>query len=168
MAKKEEKKNEELKEEKKEAQEEVLVEGAPEGKEAKAEEEKGKAAYTKKKKIKKQIQKGQAHIQCTYNNTMITVSDLSGGILAWSSSGLMGFKGAKTSTPYASTQVAGNVCEKVEKYGIKELEVYVKGVGSGREAAIRAFANKGYALTLIKDITPIPHNGCRPRKPRRV
>lgn len=134
-----------------------------------AEGEKKKSNYGKrKKKEKRQIQKGQIHIQCTYNNTMISASDLSGGILGWSSSGLMGFKGAKKSTPYAATQVAGNVCEKIDKFGVKEFEVFVKGVGSGREAAIRAFVNKGYNLTMIKDITPVPHNGCRPRKPRRV
>lgn len=127
-----------------------------------------KAAYTKKKKAKRQIQKGQAHIQCTYNNTMISVTDLSGGVLGWSTSGLLGFKGAKKSTPYAATQVAMDVCEKVSKYGVRELDVFVRGVGSGREAAIRAFSNKGFNLFSIKDLTPIPHNGCRPKKPRRV
>lgn len=126
------------------------------------------ATAKKKKKIKRQIQKGQAHIQCSYNNTLISVSDLNGEMLAWSSSGLLGFKGAKKSTPFASTQVAGDVAEKIKKYGVTELEVYVKGVGSGREAAIRSLANRGFNLVLIKDITPIPHNGCRPRKPRRV
>jgi small subunit ribosomal protein S11 len=122
----------------------------------------------KKKKIKKQVQKGQAHIQCSYNNTLITITDMNGEVLGWSSSGLLGFKGAKKSTPFASTQVAGDVAEKVKKYGTAELEVYVKGVGSGREAAIRALSNRGFDLVLIKDITPIPHNGCRPRRPRRV
>jgi small subunit ribosomal protein S11 len=126
------------------------------------------AEKKKKKKIKRQIQKGQAHIQCSYNNTLITITDMNGEVMAWSSSGLLGFKGAKKSTPFASTQVAGDVAEKVKKYGTGELEVYVKGVGSGREAAIRALANRGFDLVLIKDITPIPHNGCRPRKPRRV
>ena len=122
----------------------------------------------KKKKIKKQIQKGQAHIQCSYNNTLITVTDMNGEVMAWSSSGLLGFKGAKKSTPFASTQVAGDVAEKIKKYGTGELEVFVKGVGSGREAAIRALVNRGFDLVSIKDITPIPHNGCRPRRPRRV
>jgi small subunit ribosomal protein S11 len=122
----------------------------------------------KKKKIKKQIQKGQAHIQCSYNNTLITVTDMNGEVLSWSSSGLLGFKGAKKSTPFAATQVAGDVAEKVKKYGVKELEAYVKGVGSGREAAVRALVNRGFDLVSIKDITPIPHNGCRPRRPRRV
>lgn len=124
----------------------------------------------KKKKIKqkRQVFRGQAHIQCTYNNTILVVTDMNGGVLGWSSSGLLGFKGAKKSTPYAATQVTANVSEKVRKYGLKELEVYVKGVGSGREAAVRALANNGFELILIKDTTPIPHNGCRPRKPRRV
>lgn len=126
------------------------------------------AVLKKKKKIKRQVQKGQAHIQCTYNNTIITISDLSGGSLSWSSSGLLGFKGAKKATPYAATQVAGDVSEKVKKYGLRELEVYVKGVGSGREASIRALSNNGFELISIKDITPIPHNGCRAKKPRRV
>jgi small subunit ribosomal protein S11 len=122
----------------------------------------------KVKKIKKQITKGRASIKCTYNNTMISISDMAGNVLGWSTSGLLGFKGAKKATPYAATQVVGTVSEKVRKYGIRELDVYVKGVGSGREASIRALANNGFELILIKDITPIPHNGCRPKKPRRV
>lgn len=122
----------------------------------------------KKKKTKQQILKGQAHIKCTYNNTMVAISDLNGSILGWSSSGLLGFKGAKKATPYAATQVVGDVAEKVKKYGVQELDVYVKGVGSGREASIRALANRGFDVQMIKDITPIPHNGCRAKKPRRV
>jgi small subunit ribosomal protein S11 len=122
----------------------------------------------KSKKIKKQILKGKASIKCTYNNTMVSVSDLNGNILGWATSGLLGFKGAKKATPYAATQVVGNVSEKVKKFGVRELEVYVKGVGSGREASIRALNNNGFELVLIKDRTPIPHNGCRSKKPRRV
>ncbi len=122
----------------------------------------------KKKKIKRQVSKGQAHIKCTYNNTMVMISDMTGGILAWSSSGLLGFKGAKKATPYAATQVVQDVTEKVKKYGVKELEVFVRGVGSGRESSIRSLANRGFELVSIKDVTPIPHNGCRPKKPRRV
>jgi small subunit ribosomal protein S11 len=134
-------------------------------------EKKEESAQDKKKKvkkIKKQISRGRANIKCTYNNTMVSIADASGNTLAWSTSGLLGFKGAKKATPYAATQVVGTVSEKIRKYGIKELEVYVKGVGSGREASIRALANNGFDLILIKDITPIPHNGCRPKKPRRV
>jgi small subunit ribosomal protein S11 len=122
----------------------------------------------KKKKVRHQIFRGQAHIKCTYNNTMVTITDANGAVLEWASSGLLGFKGAKKATPYAATQVVNSVSEKVKKYDIKEMEVYIKGVGSGREASIRALANNGFDLILIKDITPIPHNGCRPRKPRRV
>lgn len=135
------------------------------------EKEGQKEALEKKKrtkKIKKQITKGRASIKCTYNNTMISISDTAGNVLGWSTSGLLGFKGAKKATPYAATQVIGTVTEKVRKYGLRELEVYVKGVGSGREASIRALANNGFDLVSIKDITPIPHNGCRPKKPRRV
>lgn len=127
-----------------------------------------KAAKKKSRKFKKQIQKGRASIKCTYNNTMVSISDLGGNVLGWASSGLLGFKGAKKATPYAATQVVGNVSEKVRKFGVKELEVFVKGVGSGREASIRALANNGFELISIKDETPIPHNGCRPKKPRRV
>lgn len=122
----------------------------------------------KKKKVKQQVYRGQAHIQCTYNNTLVSITDLSGALLSWSSAGLLGFKGAKKATSYAATQVVGDVYEKVKKYGVSEIEVFVKGVGSGRESAIRALVNKGLEVVSIKDITPIPHNGCRPRKPRRV
>jgi len=125
-------------------------------------------AKKKNKKIKRQISKGKAMIKCSYNNTIVSVADLNGGVLGWASSGLLGFKGAKKATPYASSQVVANVAEKVKKYGVKELEVYVKGVGSGREASIRALANNGFDLVSIKDVTPIPHNGCRAKKPRRV
>lgn len=148
---------------------------APEGKsedgknEKKAESAEEKAlAKKKKKKIRRQILKGQAHVQCTYNNTIVTLSDASGKALAWCSAGSLGFKGAKKATPFAATQIVNAVSEKVAKYGLRELEVYVKGVGSGREASIRALANNDFEITIIKDITPIPHNGCRPRKPRRV
>ena len=134
----------------------------------KAEEVSAAEIKRKKKKIKRQINKGQAHIKCTYNNTMVMISDMTGGMLAWSSSGLLGFKGAKKATPYAATQVVQDVAEKVKKYGVQELEVFVRGVGSGRESSIRSLANRGFELTAIKDVTPIPHNGCRPKKPRRV
>jgi len=126
------------------------------------------AAAKKAKKSKRQVLKGRASIQCTYNNTIISIADLNGAVLGWSSSGHLSFKGAKKSTPYAATQVVADVTEKVKKYGIQELEVFVKGVGSGREASIRALSNNGFNLTGIKDITPIPHNGCRPRRPRRI
>ena len=122
----------------------------------------------KKKKWKNQIVRGRANIRCSYNNTIVTLTDMNGATLAWSSSGHMGFKGAKKSTPYAATQVVGEVVEKTRKFGLQEVEVLVRGVGSGREAAVRALANNGLSLLSIRDITPLPHGGCRPRKPRRV
>jgi len=122
----------------------------------------------KKKKWKNQIARGRANVQCSYNNTIVTLADMNGATLAWSSSGHMGFKGAKKSTPYAATQVVSEVVEKARKYGLQEVDVLVKGVGSGREAAVRALANNGLTLLSIRDITPLPHGGCRPRKPRRV
>jgi small subunit ribosomal protein S11 len=125
-------------------------------------------AEKKVKKAKRQISKGRAVVKCTYNNTIVSIADSNGNTLGWASSGLMGFKGAKKATPYAATQVVANVSEKVRKYGLRELEVFVKGVGSGREASIRALANNGFELVSIKDETAIPHNGCRPKKPRRV
>lgn len=138
--------------------------------ELKAEKTEGTEEVVKKKnkKIKRQISKGKAMIKCSYNNTIVSITDLNGGVLGWASSGLLGFKGAKKATPYASSQVVANVTEKVKKFGVKELEIYVKGVGSGREASIRALANNGFDLVSIKDVTPIPHNGCRAKKPRRV
>ncbi len=128
----------------------------------------GDAPKKRVKKLKRQNAKGRATIQCTYNNTIISISDMNGAVLGWSSSGHMGFKGAKKSTPYAATQVVQDVTEKVKKYGVVELEVFVKGVGSGREASIRSLANNGFTIVGIKDTTPVPHNGCRPRRPRRI
>ena len=133
-----------------------------------ADGEKAAEVKKKKKKLRRQVLKGQAHIQCTYNNTLLTFSDMSGKVLAWASAGSLGFKGAKKATPYAATQIVNAASEKVSKYGLREIEVFVKGVGSGREASIRALVNNDFEIMLIKDITPIPHNGCRPRKPRRV
>ena len=122
----------------------------------------------KKKKVRRQVQKGKAFVKATYNNTIVSLTDLHGNILAWSSSGYLGFKGAKKATTYAATQVILDVTEKVQKYGLKDLDVFVKGGGAGRESAIRTLVQKGFNLNMIKDQTPIPHNGCRPRKPRRV
>ena len=122
----------------------------------------------KKRRGKRQVYKGQAHIQSTYNNTIVTITDLNGAVLGWSSAGLLGFKGAKKSTPYAASQVVADVVEKVQKYNIKELQVFVKGVGGGRDSAVRALAARGFDISLIKDITPVAHNGCRKPKPRRV
>lgn len=117
---------------------------------------------------KKKISRGTAYIVSTYNNTMVSLADLSGNILAWSSSGALGFKGAKKATPYAATIVAKTVVEKVKKTGLQDIKVIVKGVGPGREASIRGLAVSGLNIMSIKDLTPVPHNGTRPRKPRRV
>ena len=122
----------------------------------------------KKKKIKKLVAIGYAHIQATYNNTIVTLTDQQGNVLAWSSAGINGFKGPKKSTPYAAGKIVKNVVEKVKDYGLKSVGVFVKGVGSGREAAIRALYANGLSITFIKDVTPIPHNGCRAKKVRRV
>lgn len=114
------------------------------------------------------VRRGVAHVLATYNNTMITVTDQQGNVLAWSSAGTLGFKGTRKATPFAAARVAETVSEKVRKIGLEEVVVLVKGVGSGRESAIRALANRGLNITLIKDVTPLPHNGPRPKKVRRV
>ena len=125
-------------------------------------------APEKKKRVKKNIQTGLAYIQCSFNNTIVTITDVSGNVLSWSSASLKGFRGSKKSTPYAAQMAAEDAGKKAQDYGLKTLSVFVKGPGSGREAAIRGFANIGYNVTLLRDITPIPHNGCRPKKKRRV
>ena len=122
----------------------------------------------KRKNIRRQVRKGRAYIKSSYNNTLVLFTDAHGNSLAWSSAGLLGFKGAKKATTYAANQVAIDANEKVQKYGLKDIEVFVRGVGSGRDAALRALAQKGYNIIGIKDTTPVPHNGCRPKKPRRV
>lgn len=116
----------------------------------------------------KKTAKGRAHIKASYNNTILTVTSDNGDVLAWSSAGSLGFKGAKKATPYAATKIAETVIEKLKKTGISELSVFVRGIGGGREAAVRALANKGLNITSIKDVTPLPHNGCKPKKVRRI
>ncbi len=123
----------------------------------------------KKKKNKERVSVGNAYIKSTYNNTIVTLTDLSGNVLSWASAGLAGFKGPKKSTPYAAQIITRIAVEKAkQEYGLDEVSVFVKGVGTGRESAIRALNANGLNVTAIKDITPIPHNGCRQRKPRRV
>lgn len=117
---------------------------------------------------RKRVIHGRAYIKSSYNNIVINLTDMDGNSLAWSSSGSLGFKGAKKSTPYAASLVAKTVAEKVKKVGLNEIRVVIKGIGSGRESAIRSLANAGLNITAIQDLTPIPHNGCRPPKPRRV
>lgn len=122
----------------------------------------------KKKKIKKMVQVGIAHIQSTFNNTIVTITDTSGNVIAWSSSGTQGFKGSRKSTPFAAQLAAENAAKKAMDQGMRTISIYVKGPGSGRESALRALQAAGFTINLIKDVTPIPHNGCRPPKRRRV
>ena len=121
-----------------------------------------------KKKTKKNIQTGIVFIQSTFNNTIITITDVSGNVLSWSSAGARGFKGSRKSTPFAAQVAAGDAAAKAMEHGLKNVSVLVKGPGAGRESALRALAAAGLKVTLIRDITPIPHNGCRPPKRRRV
>ncbi|MCR4323197.1 MAG: 30S ribosomal protein S11 [Candidatus Azambacteria bacterium] len=116
---------------------------------------------------KRIIKAGQAHIQATYNNTIITIADDFGNVLAWSTAGSLGFKGAKKATPYAATQIVSTLVEKIKKTGLQDIAIFVKGIGSGRESAVRALAGN-FNVISITDVTPIPHNGCRPPKVRRV
>lgn len=140
-------------------------------KKEKPSEEKKQSTYALKKgkaKEFKHILRGQAHIQSTYNNTIVNITDLNGNNLCWGSAGLIGFKGAKKSTPYAATLVVRKMEDKIKKYGVQEVDVYLKGIGAGRESAVRALNSIGLRIMSIKDVTPMPHNGCRPKKARRV
>jgi small subunit ribosomal protein S11 len=125
-------------------------------------------AKTKKKREKKTIVEGNVYIQATFNNTIVTITDLKGNALSWCSAGSLGFRGAKKSTPYAAQTTAETATTRARDYGLQAVNVYVKGPGVGRESAIRSLGNMGLKVKTIKDITPIPHNGCRPRKSRRV
>ena len=121
-----------------------------------------------KKKEKKNITDGIAHIQSTFNNTIVTITDLSGNVIAWSSSGLQGFKGSRKSTPFAAQMAAEDVVRKAKEQGMRRVQVYIKGPGAGRESALRSLQLAGLTITMIRDVTPVPHNGCRPPKRRRV
>lgn len=121
-----------------------------------------------KRRIKKTVASGQVHIISTFNNTIVTISDLNGNVLSWASAGQLGFKGSRKSTAYAAQMCAEEAANKAMDYGLKTVEVYVKGPGAGRESAVRALESVGLKVTMIKDVTPIPHNGCRPPKRRRV
>ena len=122
----------------------------------------------RKKRIKKDIPSGIVHIQSTFNNTIVTVTDLSGNTIAWSSSGTQGFKGSRKSTPFAAQLAAEDAAAKAREHGVKQVSVFVKGPGAGREAALRSLMGAGFKVNLIRDVTPVPHNGCRPPKKRRV
>ena len=131
--------------------------------------EKDKKGKKVKKREKKNIPKGKVYIQASFNNTIVTITDMAGNAISWSSAGLMNFRGSKKSTPYAAQVAAGNAADKaIEIAGLKEVDILVSGPGIGRESAIRSLAAKGLLVKLIKDVTPLPHNGCRPRKRRRV
>ena len=127
-----------------------------------------KAKKTGKKKIRKSIPVGEAYIQSSFNNTIITITDPQGNVVAWSSGGVVGFKGSRKSTPFAAQLDAENAAKKAMENGMKTVDVFIKGPGAGREAALRALQSAGLKIHLIRDITPIPHNGCRPPKRRRV
>ena len=122
----------------------------------------------KRRRERKVVEKGAAHIRSSFNNTMVTITDLEGNALSWASSGGLGFRGSRKSTPYAAQTAAETAAKAAMEYGLKTVEVYVKGPGQGREAAIRALQTAGLEVVMIKDVTPIPHNGCRPPKRRRV
>jgi len=127
-----------------------------------------KSKVRTKKKVKRSVTDGVAHVHASFNNTIITITDRQGNALGWSTAGASGFKGSRKSTPFAAQVAASKVGEMVREYGLKNLEVCVKGPGPGRESAVRALHNAGFKITSITDVTPIPHNGCRPPKKRRV
>jgi len=120
------------------------------------------------KKVKKNVQSGVAYVTCSFNNTMVTFTDVSGNVIAWSTAGAMGFKGSRKSTPFAAQVAAEDAAKKAAEHGMQNVIVFVKGPGSGRESALRAIATAGVKVSSIRDITPVPHNGCRPPKRRRV
>lgn len=127
-----------------------------------------KKAVTKRRRERKNIERGAVHIRSTFNNTIVTITDVAGNAISWASSGGLGFRGSKKSTPFAAQMAAETASKAAMEHGLKTVEVYVKGPGSGREAAIRALQGAGLEVSLIKDVTPIPHNGCRPPKRRRI
>lgn len=127
-----------------------------------------RVSRTGKKKERKNVPEGIAHIQSTFNNTIVTITDLSGNVIAWSSAGVQGFKGSRKGTPFAAQMAAEDAVKKAREHGMRSVQVYIKGPGAGRESALRALQAAGLTITLIRDVTPIPHNGCRPPKRRRV
>lgn len=143
------------------------------GKEGAAPEASAKGAKpadrpAKKKKIVRDVSQARAYVQCTFNNTIVSITDSHGGVISWASSGSVGFKGTKKGTPFAAQVTAERAANKAKEYGVRQVTVYVRGPGSGRETAIRSLQAAGFSIVSIRDVTPIPHNGCRPPKPRRV
>ena len=130
--------------------------------------QKKKVTAVRRRRERKNIESGAVHIQSTFNNTIVTISDTQGNVISWASAGELGFRGSKKSTPFAAQSAAETAAKTAMEFGMKSVEVYVKGPGQGREAAIRALQSAGLEVTMIKDVTPIPHNGCRPPKRRRV
>lgn len=126
------------------------------------------AKVVKKKRVKKVVTEGKAFIKSTFNNTIVSITDLGGNVLVSIPAGTAGFKGSRKSTPYAAQMASTAACEKAKSFGLEKVDVFVKGIGSGRESAVRAISASGIYVNSIKDVTPTPHNGCRPRKPRRV
>ena len=127
-----------------------------------------KARVKTKKKVKKNISTGVVHIQSTFNNTIVSITDTNGNVISWSSAGMHGFKGSRKSTPFAAQMTAEDAARKAQEHGLKTVEVFVKGPGAGRESALRSLQTVGFNVTKIRDVTPVPHNGCRPPKKRRV
>ena len=127
-----------------------------------------KSSTKGKKKVRKNVGAGIAHIQATFNNTLCTITDLNGNVVAWSTAGARGFKGSRKSTPFAAQLAAEDAARTAQEHGMRQVSVFVKGPGAGREAALRALSSAGLKVTVIRDVTPIPHNGCRPPKRRRV
>ena len=127
-----------------------------------------KKTATRRRREKKFVDRGQVHIQSSFNNTIVTITDAAGNALSWASAGQLGFRGSRKSTPYAAQMAADTAASAAKEYGLRLVDVFVKGPGSGREAAIRALQAAGLDVTMIKDVTPVPHNGCRPPKRRRV
>ncbi|GAB6096647.1 30S ribosomal protein S11 [Desulfatiferula olefinivorans] len=127
-----------------------------------------KARTKTKKKVKKNISTGVVHIQSTFNNTIVSITDTNGNVISWSSAGMHGFKGSRKSTPFAAQLTAEDAAKKAQEHGLKTVEVFVKGPGAGRESALRSLQSVGFTVTKIRDVTPVPHNGCRPPKKRRV
>ncbi|MFO7838116.1 MAG: 30S ribosomal protein S11 [Desulfosalsimonadaceae bacterium] len=121
-----------------------------------------------KKKVKKNIESGVVHIQSTFNNTIITITDPNGNVVSWSTAGMNGFKGSRKSTPFAAQLASEDAAKKAREHGMRNVEVYVKGPGPGRESALKALQGVGFTVVMIKDVTPVPHNGCKPKKRRRV